>query len=280
MLVFATLGWCGPLFTYGQKVDLDQKPWLRGEFPKVPTSQIYQHKIGRGEGDSYTDAQGQAIMDFLTSLPAVQQVSSTCRNYLVDWFKNGQTEGETKFECNDQVTQEITSLSSRIDENYNHSSNGKHQVQILFAYQDPEGPSINQFDPVIPQFANTYGWSAGWRSLIVPGWGQFHKKTNLKGVIFLGGVLAAGGTAAFFESRRSDNFRKSQETSNITLIREYRNRADDASLMRNIGITLSGGLWVWSVIDAMNTKGALRYDYSKNTRLYANKDGLTLGIRF
>lgn len=280
ILVCTLLGLCGPFTLIAQKAALDQKPWMRGEFPKVPGDQIYQYQIGRGEGASYTDAQKQAIMDFLTSLPSLKQVSSTCQNYLLDHYQDGEVSGETKFECQDQVVQKLKSLSSKLDESYSRSSTGRHQVQVLVAFQDPEDLRSARFDPVVPNYTSTYGWSAGWRSLLVPGWGQFHKKTNTKGIIFLGGVLAAGGASIFFESKRSDNFRKSQETNNITLIREYRSRADDAALMRNIGISVTGGLWVWAVIDAMNTKGALKYDYSKTARLYASRDGVTLGIRF
>lgn len=279
-LVYTVLGVYGPSALLAQMVDLNQKPWLRGEFPKVPGDQIYQYQIGRGEGDSYTYAQEQAIMDYLTSLPSLKQVNSTCQNFLLNHLQNGQTSGETKFECQDEVIQKLKSLSAKIDENYSRSSTGRHQVQVLVAFQDPDDLRSARFDPVVPHYTNTYGWSAGWRSLIVPGWGQFHKKTNIKGIIFLGGVLAGGSASLYFESKRSDNFRKSQETSNITLIREYRNRADDSELFRNIGITATAGLWVWAVIDAMNTKGALKYDYSKTARLYASRDGVTLGIRF
>ena len=281
IIVFVGLliGLFGPFYTQAQRVDLDEKPWLRRQFPKVPSDQIYQYQIGRGEGDTYTDAQGQAIMDFLTSLPSFKEINSTCRNYLLDEFKNGETTGASKFECDDEVTQKIRSLSSRIDENYTRSATGKHQVQILFAFQDPDLDGYKKFDPITPHYTNTYGWSAGWRSLLVPGWGQFHKKTSTKGVVFLGGVLAAGGASIFFESRRSDNSRKSQETNNIDLIRAYRDNADNAALYRNIGLSAAGGLWIWAVIDAMNTKGAKKYDYRKTARLYASRDGLTLGIR-
>lgn len=263
-----------------QKTSLDEKPWLRGVFPRVPVNQIYQFKIGTGEDFNYDTAINKAIDHFLTGLGGIDSLNSVCRKEIIEIIKNGEISGESKFECNDQVFQNVVSLNARLDQYEYRTPEGKYKVHILFAFQDPKLHRNTTFDPVTPHYTNHYGWQAGWRSLIVPGWGQFHKKTNHKGIIFLGGVLVSTGVTIYSETQRSDNFRKSQGTTNITLIRHYRNKADESALIRNIAISVAGGLWIWSVIDAMNTKGALRYDYSKNARLYASRDGITLGIRF
>jgi hypothetical protein len=59
--------------------------------------------------------------------------------------------------------------------------------------------------------------------------------------------------------KRSDNTRLSQETTNINIVKEYRDRADTWALRRNICIGAAVGIYAWNVLDAALAKGKIRY---------------------
>lgn len=98
-----------------------------------------------------------------------------------------------------------------------------------------------------------------WRSALVPGWGQFYRGKTVKGV----GVFLSEATlvtsAIYCEMRRSDNYRKSQETTNITLIKEYRKRSDNWEVNRNILIGGTIGIYAFNLLDAALAKGQIKY---------------------
>ena len=53
--------------------------------------------------------------------------------------------------------------------------------------------------------------------------------------------------------------RKSRETTNLTIVREYRSRADDWAVLRNVSIGAVAGVYLWNVLDAALAKGKIRY---------------------
>lgn len=89
-----------------------------------------------------------------------------------------------------------------------------------------------------------------WRSILVPGWGQFHNKEITKGIVFLGGTLALTGTAIYFESQRSTQIRKANETLNINLKRTFKDRSKKWETARNITGIAAIGIYLWNIIDA------------------------------
>ena len=83
--------------------------------------------------------------------------------------------------------------------------------------------------------------------------------------------------------RRADNMRKSQETTNISIVKEYRNRADKWELYRNISIGAAAGVYLWNVLDAALARGKIRYaKIPKNMHLTAmqNNGYYSYGVAF
>ena len=68
-------------------------------------------------------------------------------------------------------------------------------VYFLCTVPDPNNPKV-MYDDF--ELTTQYGAQGLWRSAIVPGWGQFHKGSYLKGGLILGGtaVLIGGIVAA------------------------------------------------------------------------------------
>lgn len=112
------------------------------------------------------------------------------------------------------------------------------------------------FDQV--ELTTRYGARGLWRSAIVPGWGQFHKGSHLKGGLILGGCAVLAGGIVFTDSQRSDYVRKIMRTHNQQLINSYSTRRDHFAAARNICIGAVAALYVYNLIDAIAAPGARR----------------------
>lgn len=263
-------------FTVSVSAQSDRKPWVDGTFPSIPSNQSYQFKIGKGDGQTLFEAQQKAVYDFLTGLPSVAQLDSKCQMEIVGDFITG--EATDQMECDDTIYRKIKSLNARLDQYDYRDANGTYIVYYLFAYVDPSVDQM-QFNPVTPTYTSNYGMSAGVRSIILPGWGQFHKGQIGRGVLLLGSFSALTATTLFYEKRRTDNSRLSKETTNIDFIREYRNRADQAQNLRNVAGISVIGIWIYNVIDAISAKGDLRYSQS-HVQIYSDINHIGLVYTF
>lgn len=72
-----------------------------------------------------------------------------------------------------------------------------------------------------------YGMRGLWRSMLIPGWGQFHKGANLKGGLILGGCAALAVGVIFTESQRVDYMDKIGRTHDADFILDYPPCADN-----------------------------------------------------
>ncbi|MDR1881494.1 MAG: DUF5683 domain-containing protein, partial [Prevotella sp.] len=153
-----------------------------------------------------------------------------------------------------QIDRETFTLSMlKVDEYYEY--NGVYQVWQLYEV-NIKGEA---FKPVTVETTDKYGMSAGWKSMLLPGWGQFYKGKTGKGILFLTAEIASVSGLVYCEMKRSDNVRLSQESTNLSVVREYRDRADKWALYRNVAIGCTAGIYAWNVLDAALAKGKIRY---------------------
>ena len=103
-----------------------------------------------------------------------------------------------------------------------------------------------------------YGFSAGWRSMVVPGWGQFYKGSAAKGVVLLGGTALLAGGAIFAETTRSNFMTQAGQTHDINLIRQFSANAQNMTTLRNVCAGALGAFYLYNVIDAFAARGAKR----------------------
>jgi hypothetical protein len=262
----------------------DKLPWVDGVFPAKKGA--FEYRVARGEGATLSDARNDAFNGLLADLGNKAGVTV-----------NSQTLAEIKSSLNYNAGaenyQENTSsvTTHRIDREgfkasftkvseYYEYTRGRYLLWEL--YEVSQGAA---FAAVIPEYTTHYGGSALWRSMIIPGWGQFHKKKTAKGIIFLTTEIVAVSGLAFCEIRRSDNWRKSAETTNVNVAKEYRNRADSWELRRNIFVGAAAGVYLWNVLDAALAKGKLKYAWvPDNLNLITNESngyyycGLSIGF--
>ena len=121
------------------------------------------------------------------------------------------------------------------------------------------------FDNV--ELTTHYGARGLWRSVIIPGWGQFYKGSNLKGGLFLGGTALLAGGVVFTENQRSDYRRKIKRTHDVGLINSYSTKADHFATARNLCIGAAAALYLYNLIDALVAPGARRIVVKKRKPL-------------
>lgn len=106
---------------------------------------------------------------------------------------------------------------------------------------------------------------AGFRSLLVPGWGQIYSGSKTKGVLLTVATLAAGVTAGIFhldyadkrdaflevEARYNAAREVSKREAMLDELYEAQKDANDAEETRLIGFAVLAGVWAYNVIDAV-----------------------------
>lgn len=128
-------------------------------------------------------------------------------------------------------------------------------VYFLCTVPDPNSPEVIYDDL---ELTTQYGARGLWRSAIVPGWGQFHKGSYLKGGLILGGTAIIVGGIVATETIKTDYARRISETHSVDYKRLYAKRVDQFSTARNICIGALGALYVYNLIDAIAAPGARR----------------------
>jgi hypothetical protein len=249
----------------------DRLPWVDGVFPDKKGA--FEYRVAGGEGATLSDARNDAFNKLLEDLGNQAGVKVNSQTLSEIKSNLNYTAGsETYIEDQSHVTthridrEGFKASFTKVSEYYEYAR-GRYLLWEL--YEVSQGAA---FTAVIPEYTTHYGGSALWRSMILPGWGQFHKKKTGKGVIILAAEAAAVSGLAFCEIKRSDNWRKSAETTNINITKEYRNRADSWELRRNIFIGAAAGVYLWNVLDAALAKGKLKYAWvPDNLNLFANE---------
>ena len=235
----------------------EKQPWVKGNLP--PAAGNFRYVIAHGEGKSIKasreDARLFLIMELGFSSGVKVESERNIEMLSEDQYSSGvasYNESTKHIDSYKIAGDEYSMLFAALDEYYEKSFD-KYQMWVLYAVSEKE------FTPVVPEYSHSYGFAAVWRSALVPGWGQFYKKQTGKGLCFLAAEGVLVGTVVYTGMQYTDNVRKSNETTKLSLIKEYRNRADEWELRRNIAIGTAVGVYVWNVLDAALAKGKIKY---------------------
>jgi hypothetical protein len=260
----------------------DKLPWVDGVFPAIKGA--FEYRVARGEGATLSDARNDAFSGLLADLG--NKAGITVNSQTIAEIKSNLNYNAGAENYQENVSNVTTHKIDRegfkasftkVSEYYEYSR-GRYLLWELY-----EVSSGAAFTAVIPEYTTHYGGAALWRSVILPGWGQFHKKKTGKGAIILTTEVVAVSGLVFCEIKRSDNRRKSSETTNLNIIKEYRNRADSWELRRNIFIGAAAGVYLWNVLDAALAKGKLKYAWvpdNLNLHIVENNGIPLYGIAF
>ena len=255
----------------------DRLPWIKGELPKKNST--FDYLISRGEGKSLSDARDEAFTSFLLEMgnDSGIKVNSQSINKIKSELKydSGKTtyDETTSMDHKFEIEREIfIPPFAKLSEYYEYViTNGSYEYLVWELYAISKNEKIQVS---ITEYTTDYGLDAVWRSAIVPGWGQFYKKKTGKGIAILASEAALISTTVYCESMRSDNMRKSAETTNLDITKEYRKRADTWELRRNIAIGGAVAVYAFNLLDAALAKGQIKYAFiPDNLELLAYKEG-------
>lgn len=234
-------------------------PWVAGHLP--PDSDKIRYKVTYGEGISYQKAQEDATASLITEIGWENGI--TVSTQTIDELKHTINNDSSSFSQNTKtitiIKQDDYSTSiAKVDEylEFNESSPGiiTYKVWQLYAIDCPWASKINL------KYTTKYGFkTAGWKSLIVPGWGQIHKKQFVKGFVFIGIEFGCIVSSIYFQNQYNYNIRKSLETPIQDLQIEYINRSRKKHLYRNISIGAIVAVWVLNILDASLLDGRPKY---------------------
>ncbi|MGC8928276.1 MAG: FlgO family outer membrane protein [Myxococcota bacterium] len=132
-------------------------------------------------------------------------------------------------------------------------------------------------------------FDATYRSLILPGWGQFYNGDNVKGILF--SVIEVGlfGTAIWMHLQgksKEDDYKKMDctdaEQDCIDKVQKLKSDGEDYYKMRNYFIYGGAAVWALNVVDAYlsgkDFDSALKT--AQNTGLHITTEGLRLSLSF
>ncbi|MBI5554706.1 MAG: hypothetical protein HY920_02485 [Elusimicrobia bacterium] len=88
--------------------------------------------------------------------------------------------------------------------------------------------------------------TAAFRSLMLPGWGQFFNEQPTKGLIFAGAELVAVGTAFMMSSKANSTYSDYETKRTSSLYDDYSSQIDTA----NMFVYLAAAIWAGNVFDA------------------------------
>ncbi|MBZ0264216.1 hypothetical protein K8I28_06070 [bacterium] len=88
------------------------------------------------------------------------------------------------------------------------------------------------------------------RSLAVPGWGQFYNEQPLKGWIFFAGEAAAISSWLIADQMYEDSYEDYLLAKTPNKAAKLYDDVQQARLIKNVTLASAGGVWVLNVLDA------------------------------
>jgi hypothetical protein len=240
------------LIGFSQQPFKERPYWTRS----VPKGYLNDYFIGLGTSSiSEADAHKQALEKAIESIIKVNgfTVSSSVRDTTVvtqitqNDFSNFELVKKTVTELS--IDGKSTTVSGlREEENY-FESDGKY-FNVWSLIKIPKKTSIesppNSFSPV-------------WRSVLLPGWGQFFKGQNTKGFLIAGAEVALIPSAFIFNNLKL-TAKANAENSRTQALRDYYN--DQTNLYEDISLgcfIVAGAIYIFNIFDAISSEGEKVY---------------------
>lgn len=241
------------LITFSFQAHADNRPpWMRGDMPER-SNESYYFKVVQAEGSTQSEARHNAVLLLIGELARSQGVTITGRDIMQTLSENNN--GKYSEKSSTQTLYNIETAGFKacfdvVDEYYDNKS-----CWVLF--QVAHTPDKVSFDKV--EFTINYKGSAIWRSVLVPGWGQMHKKSMGKGIAILT-TQALSITGIFVCNNLSTSYyNKALAERNTTTREQYQDRSTSYRNIRNGFIAAASAIYVYNIIDAVAAKGSKRY---------------------
>lgn len=243
--------------------------WLANKYPE-PSNSTFRYQITQSEGFDLDETRKKTFSQLITYLEQTNNVTVSGDVTKVSKSTNDRRGLSEVINSEYIYTYKIASETFRIvfrkiDEYWElvNTVGAKpvYRCYALYAVGNDEASKV-RFDDIT--FTYKYGFKALWRSALVPGYGQMYKGHIVKGASILGGQVALVGGIIFSENMRVSYIRKTKETYDIKLIRQYADKADNFQTIRNICIGGAAALYVYNLIDAVASNGRKRTVVKEN----------------
>lgn len=220
-----------PSLMMGQYASLQKKPeWTKGFFQEKANTYI---EMVFADGSDVESARNKAATVAIDrrSLATGKRVNVSVNNGVVN------VSGEDN----------LTIKSRIIDEYVEHLGYGQYRIYLLV--QTAKNPTFD-YEPV--KITDRYDFSP---DVFVPGMAQIRKGSTGKGIFFIAGEVVCIGGIVFSQSMKASYESKINSTHNITMKKDYIDKADMYGNISNIAIAGAAALYVWNVIDGIVAKG-------------------------
>ena len=239
----------------------DLKPKWYGNVP-ASAADFYFIEVSTDASSTLDGARSFVLKNLASNVERTDNVS--VEEMLEDNSTQTYTDGNISFSGTDSYQLKLNVegfsepiLSRRVDEYWTVSNRGGLNVleySALYAVaRKGARPDFSQI-----RVTSSYGVHGLWRSAIVPGWGQMHKGSGVKGGVILGGTVALAGGIIFIESMRQSCLTQISQTHNSVAIKQLAANMTNWSIGRNICIGAAAALYVYNLIDAIVAPGARR----------------------
>ena len=258
-------------------------PWVLGDLPS--NSLTYKYKVIQGQGTNLIIARKNVIQNLAFEIGTEQgvSISSETISTIQEKVINQKSNVSNGFFEKVIIKQSgINTSFSKIDEYYEKVSDKKGDTYFKVWQLYSVGTNSN----LTPRLSYTskYGLDAGFRSAIIPGWGQFYKSKNTKGFIFMGVAVASIGSFLYSQNKYNYNINRLEESSSLELQREYSKRADNFKTYKNLSMGAAAAVWIWSIIDAVGTEGKPKYETIANGFKFniksSNNEAIALSLNY
>lgn len=250
--------------------------WLQHKLPE-PANTSYHYQSVEGEGQSLQEAREACLLEVSTY---VRQEYRIRRNTKTEILFSEQEERMSSVFVFDVEGETLKIKVSKADEFWEwwEYPGGEKRYRCFILYAVSE----NADKAVISDLKLTTGYGARgmWRSMIVPGWGQFYKGSRAKGACLLGSEVLLVGGIVIGENLRRDYIDKARRTLNVDFRRSYMTKADNWKNVRNACLAGAAALYVYNVIDAIVAAGmkrAVGHRFTLSPHLAPGEGGVTLG---
>lgn len=230
----------------------NRPPWMRGDMPEK-SNESYYFKVVQAEGSTQSEARHNVVLSLIGELARSQGVTITGRDIMQTLSESNN--GKYSEKSSTQTLYSIETAGFKacfdvVDEYYDNKS-----CWILF--QVAYVPDKASFDKV--EFTTNYKGSAIWRSMLVPGWGQMHKKSTGKGITILTTQVLSVAGIFVCDNLSSSYYNKALNERNTATREQYQDRSTSFRNVRNGLIIAASAIYVYNIIDAISAKGAKRY---------------------
>lgn len=244
-----------PLIAYGQASQKIRPQWLKNYQDIVKDGANYQIILVDNQGPSIETLQNGRLNTLGSCLQSSSKIDGE-----IDWNASSTTGNtDSNYSTHTLSFKTKTSVETfgyKFIDDYWERIGDYYKYSALYAVTEP-GSNTTIKDTFIKN-SSYVSDPITWGLSLIPGAAQMHKGSYVKGGIIMGGSVALIGGVVAFENQRSSYMSKISQTHFADVKKEYKNRADNAALVRNISIGGLAALYVYDIVDAFVAPGARR----------------------